>query len=97
MSPQRKPGAKGATKVTFSLPKEVQAEQVAVCGDFNGWDPDAHPLKKYKDGHFGVAINLNEGEYRYRFLLDGCKWENDWEAERYEPNAYGGEDSIISV
>jgi 1,4-alpha-glucan branching enzyme len=97
MPPQRKPGAKGTTKVTFSLPKDVQAEEVAVCGDFNGWDGTAHPMRKYKDGHFAVSINLAAGEYRYRFLLDGEKWENDWEAEAYAPNPYGGEDSIIKV
>jgi 1,4-alpha-glucan branching enzyme len=97
MSPQRKPGAKGATKVTFSLPKDVPADRVAVCGDFNDWDPSAHPMRRYKDGHFAVAINLTEGQYRYRFLLDGTKWENDWEAESYAPNPYGGEDSIIKV
>jgi 1,4-alpha-glucan branching enzyme len=97
MPPLRKPGAKGTTKVTFNLPKEVKADEVAVCGDFNDWDPTANPMRKYKDGHFGVAINLGQGEYRYRFLLDGEKWENDWEADNYAPNPYGGEDSIIKV
>ena len=97
MPPQRKSGANGSTKVTFSLPKGVRAEEAAVCGDFNNWDPTAHPMKKYKDGHFAVSVNLSEGQYRYRFLLDGEKWENDWEAEEYAPNPYGGEDSIIKV
>ena len=97
MPPQRRPGAKGTTKVTFALPKDVQADEVAVCGDFNDWDPAAHPMKKLKDGRFTVAINLPEGRYRYRFLLDGETWENDWEAEAYAPNPFGGEDSIISI
>lgn len=95
--PLRKPGAKGATKVTFSLPKEVHADHVALCGDFNGWSPTDHPLRRYKDGHFAVAVNLAPGTYRYRFLLDGERWENDWEADEYAPNPYGGEDSIITV
>lgn len=97
MPPERKPGAKGTTKVTFSLPKDVQAEEVAVCGDFNDWDEGATPMKKYKDGHFAVSVNLPSGQYRYRFLLDGETWENDWEAEEYAPNPFGGEDSIIKV
>lgn len=97
MPPQRKPGAKGQTKVTFSLPKDVQAQEVAVCGDFNGWDPSVHPMRKYKDGHFAVSINLDAGRYRYRFLVDGERWENDWDAEEYASNPYGGEDSIIQV
>lgn len=95
--PLRKPGAKGTTKITFSLPKEVEAEEVALCGDFNDWSPTAHPLKKFKDGHFAVSVNLSSGSYHYRFLLDGERWENDWEAEEYAPNPYGGEDSVIKV
>lgn len=97
MPPQRKPGANGTTKVTFSLPKDVHADEVAVCGDFNEWDPRANPMKKLKDGRFTVSINLPGGEYRYRFLIDGETWENDWEAEAYAPNPFGGEDSIIRV
>ncbi|HWE54074.1 MAG TPA: isoamylase early set domain-containing protein [Acidimicrobiales bacterium] len=97
MPPQRKPGAKGTTKITFSLPKDIQADEAAVCGDFNDWDPDAHPMKKLKDGRFTATVNLSEGKYRYRFLLDGARWENDWEAEAYASNPFGGEDSIITI
>jgi 1,4-alpha-glucan branching enzyme len=97
MPPQRKPGAKGTTKVTFNLPSDVGADQAALCGDFNEWSPEAHPMKKFKDGHFSVSVNLAEGSYRYRFLINGDKWENDWEADEYVANPYGGEDSVIRV
>ena len=97
MPPERKPGAKGTTKVTFSLPKDVPADEIVVCGDFNDWSPTATPMKKFKDGHFAVSVNLADGEYRYRFLLDGEDWENDWDAEGYAPNPFGGEDSVIKV
>jgi 1,4-alpha-glucan branching enzyme len=83
--------------VTFSLPREVDAEAATICGDFNDWSPTKHPLRRYKDGHFGVAITLTSGEYRYRYLLDGVRWENDWEADGYVRNAYGGEDSLVRV
>lgn len=95
MPPLRKPGTKGRTKVTFSLPRDVSAEEIAICGDFNDWSPT--PMKKYKDGHFAVTIDLVGGSYRYRFLVDGQRWENDWEAEQYLPNPYGGEDSVVTV
>lgn len=95
--PDLKPGTKGKTKVTFTLPREVDADSVSLCGDFNDWSPTAHPLKKYKDGHYGVSVNLSTGIYRYRFLLDGQKWENDWKADEYAPNEYGTEDSIVRV
>jgi 1,4-alpha-glucan branching enzyme len=95
--PDQKPGAKGTTKVTFTLPREVEADSVALCGDFNDWSPTAHPLKKYKDGHFGVSVSLASGVYRYRFLIDGARWENDWQADEYAPNEYGSDDSIVRV
>ena len=94
----RKPGRSGTTRVRFSLPAEVQADRVTVCGDFNEWSTTSHPLRHYKDGHFDVTIDLTDGtDYQYRFLLDGSRWENDWAADAYAPNAYGGEDSVIRV
>ena len=30
-------------------------------------------------------------------MIDGWKFENDWFADRYEPNPYGGEDSVVDV
>jgi 1,4-alpha-glucan branching enzyme len=95
--PLRKPGAKGAVKVTFTLPQEIDAEVVTICGDFNEWSVTSHPLKRYKDGHYAVSINLPTGEYRYRYLIDGTTWENDWEADAYVSNEFGGEDSLVRI
>ncbi len=36
-------------------------------------------------------------QYRYRFLLDGERWENDWAAEIYLPNSFGSEDSLVTI
>ncbi len=90
---------KGQTcKVTFDLPSDVQAKSVSLCGDFNGWDPAKHPMKRKKGGGFSVTVSLNPGkQYRFRYLLDGKKWENDWAADRYLPNSFGSEDSVINV
>lgn len=87
-------------KVTFRLPKEAasDANNVTVVGDFNGWSNHSTPMKRLKDGCFAVTITLQKGkDYRFRYLIDGKKWENDWCADRYAPNPYGGEDSIVSV
>jgi 1,4-alpha-glucan branching enzyme len=85
-------------RVTFRLPDKIHAQKVALCGEFNDWDATAHPMKKRKDGGFSLTISLKPGRsYRYRFLLDDERWENDWDAEAYEANPYGGEDSIIHV
>jgi 1,4-alpha-glucan branching enzyme len=84
--------------VTFSLPAEVEAETVALCGDFNDWAPDSIQLKRDANGRWTTDVDLEAGRsYRYRFLLDGERWENDWTALAYEPNEYGGDDSVVMV
>jgi 1,4-alpha-glucan branching enzyme len=86
--------------VTFVLPKEAapEAESVCILGEFNNWVQDANPLKKQKSGNFTVTLELEAGRsYRFRYIIDGWKYENDWFADRYEPNPYGGEDSVVDV
>jgi len=92
--------ARPACKVTFLLPKDAAAEAESVCilGEFNNWSPDANPLKRLESGDFTVTIELETGRaYRFRYVIDGWKYENDWFADRYEPNPYGGEDSVVDV
>ena len=82
------------------LPKDAapEAESVCILGEFNNWSADAHPLKKQKDGDFTITLELEAGRsYRFRYVIDGWKYENDWFADRYEPNPYGGEDSVVDV
>lgn len=89
---------KGACKVTFELPKAIGAQTVAVLGDFNDWDPNATLMKRKRDGSFSVALTLEAGkQYRFRYLLDRERWENDWRADHYLPNAFGTEDSVVST
>jgi 1,4-alpha-glucan branching enzyme len=89
-----------ACRVTFRLPKEAafDAEHVTLVGEFNGWDGKATPMQKLKSGDFTVTVELDSGkDYRFRYLIEGARWENDWRADRYEPNPHGGDDSIVSV
>lgn len=84
--------------VTFTLPAEVGAADVALCGDFNNWDTGPIPLIRDTDGPWQVTVPLAPGNsYRYRYLLDGERWENAWDADRYEPNPYGSDNSVIMV
>ena len=85
-------------RVWFYLPAEVGAETAFLVGDFNGWNQNADPMKKKKDGAFFTALTLEVGnEYEYRFFLDGEHWENDWEADFYKPNDLGTENSVVKV
>jgi hypothetical protein len=84
--------------VTFTLPAEVGAADVALCGDFNNWDTGPIPLIRDTDGPWQVTVPLAPGNsYRYRYLLDGERWENAWDADRYEPNPFGSDNSVVMV
>jgi 1,4-alpha-glucan branching enzyme len=85
-------------RVTFKLPKEVHAKRAHLCGEFNDWSHTAHPMKRLKDGGFSTTISLDsDREYRFRYLLDGERWENDWEADDYRPNEFQTDDSILKI
>lgn len=87
------------TKITFSLPKEAVgiAKTVAVVGDFNKWDiQNGQKLTKQKDGSYAVTLDLATGkEYQFRFLINGEIWENAWDAPKYVPSPFGGDNSVV--
>ncbi len=87
-------------KVTFSLPKEAAgaARRVSLVGDFNQWNKDAAPMKRLKNGSFTTTVALeSHREYHFRYFLDGERWENDWNADKYVPNHHGSDDSVVIV
>jgi 1,4-alpha-glucan branching enzyme len=47
------------------------AEAVFLVGDFNGWQPDAHPMTRRADGSWHVVVPVHHGHHRYVFLVDG--------------------------
>jgi hypothetical protein len=92
------PAVARTVDVTFSLPGEVGAGNVALCGDFNGWSADNIALQRGGDGAWQVTLPLEPGQsYRFRYLLDGERWENAWQADWYEPNPFGSDNSVVSV
>jgi 1,4-alpha-glucan branching enzyme len=82
--------------VTFDLPAGVNAQTAHLVGEFNDWDRETHAMHRTSGGSFVLTIGLPAGRtYRFRYLLDDERWENDWQADAYEPNSYGSYDSII--
>jgi 1,4-alpha-glucan branching enzyme len=85
-------------KVTFSLPKEAagSAANAYLVGDFNDWSQSMTPMKRLKNGAFTATLALQpDKEYHFRYLVDGHRWENDWNADKYVPNAHGSDDSVV--
>lgn len=83
-------------KVTFYTPAAIEAETVYLVGDFNNWDEMATPMEMLKDGRFKVVLELEVGrEYQFRYLVNGTEWHNDWEADKYVPNPFSGDNSVV--
>ena len=78
---------------TFFAP---EARTVFVAANFNGWRPDATPLKNLGAGEWAVRLMLRSGQYEYRFVEDG-RWREDPRASQRVENPYGGLNSVLSV
>lgn len=88
-------------KVKFVAPPELskEAKQIYLAGDFNNWDYEDTVLKRQKNGTYAATLELEAGlEYQYRYVLDGERWENDYEADKYVPsNVCDAENSVVVV
>lgn len=90
--------SKPVCKVTFYTPDALQADTVHLVGDFNNWSETDTPMKQLKDGRFSVTLDLEAGrEYQFRYLINGTEWHNDWEADKYVPNPFIGDNSVVST
>jgi 1,4-alpha-glucan branching enzyme len=73
-----KPGGGGMVKVTFSLPAGEPAGAVSVVGDFNDWDPSAHPLRPRSNQTRSASVTVPAGStLRFRYLAEGGMWFDD--------------------
>ena len=68
-------------EILFVVPA-LDAESVAVVGDFNAWE--ATPLTdENQDGIWTASIPLQPGRYEYAFVIDGRWWGQDPLADEY--------------
>jgi hypothetical protein len=80
-------------RVTFTLESD---EPVSVVGDFNDWDPDAHPLVPAGKGRRSASVLLEPGtEVAFRYLADGGRFFDDPDADRYEDNGRGETHGVL--
>ena len=91
-------GAKGKARVRFTVDPRVGAQAAAVCGEWNDWSAGADVMHRDAEGGFSVTVDLDAGRaYRFRYLLDGQRWDNDWAADAYIRNDFGGDDSVVDL
>lgn len=77
----------------FTSPTAIM---VQLVGDFTDWGTAPLALTKGKDGVWRIAVDLDPGTHRYRFLVDG-EWRDDPECTVRVPNPYGSQNSVRVV
>lgn len=91
---------KPVCKVTFALAVEAapNAERVVLLGDFNEWNTSEGSEMKKNKTHFETTLELAAGRsYEFRYLIDGKRWENDWDADGYMPSPFAGITNSVIV
>ena len=90
---------KGQVRVTFELPSDSWVERVNLVGEFNDWDTTSTPMARERtDANWKVTVGLEAGRrYRFRYLVDGKNWFNDWHADDFVENPYGSDDSVLDL
>ncbi|MEM7331728.1 MAG: isoamylase early set domain-containing protein [Chloroflexota bacterium] len=90
-------------KITFKipaseLPEAIEVTAVSVVGSFNDWDPAANPMQLTKKGVFQTTIELAPHQsYQFRYLANGDKYFNAWQADGYIGNGLGEENCVINI
>jgi hypothetical protein len=74
-----------------------QAREVAVAGDFNGWNPEASHLHRGQGGVWVLEVPLSAGRrYEYMFVVDG-QWVTDPQAPASADDGFGGKNAVLQL
>lgn len=77
-----RPSTARVMTVDFVVPAAVGATFADLVPEFAAWVP--LPMVRRNDGSFHTTIRLTARErWKYRFLVDGDRWINDWDADDY--------------
>jgi hypothetical protein len=76
--PKSKRLENGKYDVEFRFKAAANVKAVYVAGEFNAWKPTAIKMDgPAPDGSFTAQLQLNEGAYEYKFVVDGEDWVAD--------------------
>lgn len=80
-----RPTKHGRVKLTFIVPIDRAPAGLSVVGDFNGWDPYAHPMCPMGDGTYQVSLTVSiQQDLCFRYLADGGMWFDDEDADYHD-------------
>jgi len=84
-----------AVKVTFALPTSEIDQPVSVLGDFNGWDPTVHPLRRRSNGTRSATVEVASGQVlRFKYLAADGTWFCDPDTDTVT-NEFHTTDSVL--
>lgn len=73
-----RPDRNQVVRITFVLPAGQPPGAVSVVGDFNDWNPFAHPLRRRGNGTRSAAVRVPAGSMvRFRYLAENGLWFDD--------------------
>ncbi len=82
--------------IRFDLQLPSGAREVALVGDFNGWDESATPMaRRANDGAWSAQVPLTPGRHVYAFVIDGRQWLVDPLAPQVPDEGYGPANAVI--
>ncbi|WP_051752146.1 isoamylase early set domain-containing protein [Streptosporangium amethystogenes] len=91
-----KPTKNGQVKLTFTIAEGPARGGVSLVGDFNGWDPYAHPMQRKENGTYQVSLTVPARQpIRFRYLADGGVWFDDADADHHDE--HGGRINPVDV
>ncbi len=85
--------ATGNVTITYKNPS---ATSVSLVGEFNDWNSSANPMTQNGDT-WTTSIDLDPGEYMYKFVVNGADWKTDPENSNTADDGYGGQNSVLTV
>jgi len=84
------------TAVRFDLRLPATANEVAIVGDFNGWDENATPmLHRNGDDSWSAQVPLTPGRHVYAFVIDGTRWLVDPLAPQVPDSGFGPSNAVV--
>jgi 1,4-alpha-glucan branching enzyme len=90
-----KPATTGKWSVTFRY-EPGSADTVHLAGTFNEWDPTATPMTR-EGAAFKATVTLADGEYQYKFVVNGSDWRTDPLNPDTVDDNNGGLNSVLKV
>jgi 1,4-alpha-glucan branching enzyme len=79
-----KPARDGQVRLTFTVPVDQAPGGLSLVGDFNDWDPYAHPMQP-KNFVYEVSVTVPaDRPICFRYLAHGGVWFDDADADFHD-------------